>query len=136
MGLELVQGYNKEKRETAASGDYLLNRTDLMMDKLNNIEHELEQLQSEIDENAKSIDSYQEQVDTMKYQLAERMNAVTKVACHYTSDLVKDLDSSMDMLASQRSVKSLHKLLTATCVISIFNMASIVVILLYIFKVL
>jgi hypothetical protein len=69
----------------------------------------------------------------MKFQLADKMKAATKINCQYTADLVKDLDSNMDTLASQRSVNFMNRLLTATFIVSAFNMVCVIAILIYVF---
>ena len=149
MGLELAQGYNKEKRDTGhhapgdysmpqntISLDYLAGKTDTLTEKVNDISHKLDQLQAQHSASAEVLSACQKGTEDTKYQIADRMNAVTKAACHYTSDLIDDLEASMDVFATQQSVKSLHRIVTAVCAITIFNMACTLLILLRVFGIL
>lgn len=106
---------------------------DIILEKLNNIELEINNLCADMGDHAQKLEEYKLEVEDVKYQLADCLNAVTKVSCHFTEDLINDLDTSIDKLASKRSVKSMSQLVTVTCVISIFNMVSIIAILLYTF---
>jgi chromosome segregation ATPase len=125
MAAELEQEFQNESMEDVS----LPPRTDRIMKKLNELDHELNYLRAGMEANSQELEEYQDQLDTMKFQLADRMKELTKVNCQYTADLVKDLDSTMDTLASQRSVNFMSRLLTATCIVSVFNMACVVVIL-------
>ncbi len=149
MGLELVQGYNKEKRDTGhhapddypipgstISLDYLAGKVDTLAEKINDISHRLDQLQAQQSASVEVLNACQQSTDDTKYQIADRMNAVTKVACHYTSDLIDDLEATMDVFATQQSVKSLHRIVTGVCAITIFNMACTILILLHVFGIL
>jgi chromosome segregation ATPase len=128
MATELEQEFHNEGMEDIS----LPPRTDRIMKKLNELDHELNYLRAGMEANSQELEEYQDQLDTMKFQLADKMKSATKINCQYTADLVKDLDSTMDTLASQRSVNFMSRLLTANCIVSVFNMACIVGILIYV----
>jgi predicted RNase H-like nuclease (RuvC/YqgF family) len=128
MAAELEQEFHNESMEDIS----LPPRTDRIMKKLNELDHELNYLRAGMEANSQELEEYQDQLDTMKFQLADKMKAATKINCQYTADLVKDLDSNMDTLASQRSVNFMNRLLTATFIASAFNTVCVVGILIYI----
>jgi chromosome segregation ATPase len=129
MAAELEQEFHSEGTEDLN----LPPQTDRIMKKLNELDHELNYLRAGMEANSQELEEYQDQLDTMKFQLADKMKSATKINCQYTADLVKDLDSNMDTLASQRSVNFMNRLLTATFIVSAFNMVCVIAILIYVF---
>lgn len=77
---------------------------------------------------------YDDDIADLRQDIADRMHAETRDSDRYTEDLIKNLDASMDRLASKKAVKSSNRMLMAILVISLVNTISIVAIAVIVFN--
>lgn len=91
---------------------------------------------SECLDNISTIDgdiSYEKQMENMQYYLAKQMRMETRLSTRYTDDIVRNLDSTMDRLATQSSIKATNRMVAVTlafCCINTFCIIGIFILLL------
>lgn len=78
--------------------------------------------------------SYEKQIEDMQYYLARQMKLETRRSAKYTDDIVHNLDSSMDRLATQSSMKATNRMVAVTlalCCINTFCIIGIFILMLF-----
>lgn len=71
---------------------------------------------------------------SLKNDIKEQMHRQSVVSGRYTENLIRNLDASMDRLASRKSVRTNNRMLTTVLVISLVNTIGIIAIILMMFK--